>query len=111
MIIIETCPSALLLLKDVSNLLKRLFLVSRTISISIKDATNAIVHAHIANKLMEASKWLIYVKTVKKENFLLRKFAKTVKSRTVCPAEKKGNAKNVSSIIISRFLKAQQKGV
>lgn len=111
MITIEICPSALLRLKDVSNSLKRLFLVSRTISISIKDATNAIVHVHIANKLMEAYKWLIYVKTVKKENFPLRKFAKTVKSRIVCLAKKRGNAKNVSSIIISQLLKPQQKGV
>jgi hypothetical protein len=77
----------------------------------MKDATGATVHVRIVNKLMEAAKWLISVKTAKKEIFLRHQFVKAAKLTTVCSAKIKDSAKNVSWIITSLLYKIRLKFV
>lgn len=92
-------------------MLKKLFLVLKTIFFIQINASDAIAHVHIANKLMEAIKWSIFVKTAKKAVFLLGKFAKAVNSKIACSATKKETAKSASSIITLQLYRIPHKNV
>lgn len=77
-------------------MLSKLFLVLRIISSKTKSAIDVTVHAHIVRKLIKIPRWLISVRTAKKENFPSFKLVKVARFKTVCFAGKREFAKSVS---------------